>query len=162
MLKLYNLLTLQIDVVPVSSYALRRNFIQRVQTLTDDKKSAVIAGYRPESLVRYTKYDNTFSTLDVVKIVQNSTFAADMPTDNPYVNGIRSVAKLYVKLSREEYDKHIRVYVVDEEKQLKDSNVEMKEKYGSLKDFYDNWDAIDYKKYKSTYQTLYQRDSPLL
>lgn len=47
--------------------------------------------------------------------------------------GFRSVAQLYSKLSKEEYDEYAGKHLPEEEKQLKATKTELKAKYGTTR-----------------------------
>lgn len=48
-----------VSLAHASAYALKQNFIQNIQLVTDDKKVATLAGHQPQSTVQYTKYGNS-------------------------------------------------------------------------------------------------------
>jgi hypothetical protein len=82
-------------------------------------------------LVQYSKYDNAFSSLDVVKIIQDGAFN-DLETVNKYAEGIHSVAKIYSRLLKEKYKEFVGDKLAEEHQNLKEVEKQMKTKYGSL------------------------------
>lgn len=48
--------------------------MQTAQKVTENMKTAVLEGHQPQSSVQYTKYGNTFETLDIVKLIRNRKF----------------------------------------------------------------------------------------
>lgn len=150
----------------ITAYALRRNFIQTAQKVTDDKKVAVIAGHQASSLVQYKKYGNSFSSLDVVKIIQENTFD-ELLSRNKYIEGIYSVAKIYSRLSKQEYKDFVETKLREEKTELDTVQKLMKKKYiGLSKECYGKEDfdiyTKAYKAYKNKQDSLRRKAMKVL
>lgn len=114
----------------ITAYALRRFFIQKAQTLADDSKVASLAGHHPNSAVQYTEYGSTFSTLDIVKLIQDSKLE-DMNGANKFIEGVRCTQHLSRKMTKEEYEQEIAPFIEHENKDLEAVVASMKESYGT-------------------------------
>lgn len=132
----------------ITANALRRFFIQKAQTLADDSKVASIAGHHPNSAVQYTKYGSTFSTLDIVKMIQYSKFE-DMKEANKFMEGVRCPQQLFKRMTKQEYEKEVAPFIEQEKKDLEAVVASMKESYGTkYKTSIESWSVLDTKKYK--------------
>jgi len=100
----------------ITAYELRRFFIQKALTLADNSKAASLAGHHPNSVVQYTKYGSTFSTLDIVKMIQDSKFE-DMKEANKFIEGDRCTQQqLFRRMTKQEYEKEVAPFIGQQEK----------------------------------------------
>ena len=108
---------------------------------------AMPAGHIPQSLTQYTKYGNSISSTDIVKMIEEQTFE-EVEMTNKSVEGVYSKASVFARLGKEDYQRLVKDKLGKEEDELKKVKSILNQKYGTLERAYSKWTDEEFIRYK--------------